>query len=234
MKPWKAFILQQFAKRNIYISRKYHPNDGTITNRIARELAIQGGGILHIGGHEGQEAPLYEEYGIPVIWIEAIPEKFQVLLSNISAFSRQTGICALLGETNQQSVPFFVSDNNAASSSIFLPKQDAGVPFFMREQLVLDMKRLDSIISQEQAQHHRHWVIDVQGAEMNVLVGAGELLRFCNSMIIEAKRESNYIGGTGWDSLVQYLKSKGFIPLWQIGEHDEDNAYFIRVEKRVF
>lgn len=227
------FIIKQFQKRNIYISRKHHPNDGTLALRISAELAKQGQGILHIGGHEGQEAPFYSDLNLPVIWVEALPEKYELLASRIKLYPKQRAICFLLGEKNKPGVTFYLSDNNAASSSIFRPKIGYQHSFSMVEQLTLDMKRLDSVISVSDAKNHRHWVIDVQGAELDVLRGSGKLINFCNSIMVEAKRDSFYQGGTDWDNLVNFLCKNGFVPLWQIGEHDEDNAFFVRVEKRV-
>lgn len=226
-------IIQVFERQNIYISRKYHPNDGTITTRISEELISQGRGVLHIGAHEGQEASFYDKCQVPVIWIEAIPAKFKVLQHKLQAFPNQNAICALIGDSNLPGVEFYISDNNSASSSIFLPNPNANVPFEMIEKTVLEMKRLDDVISSEQMSSFRHWVIDVQGAELKVLHGAGELLKYCNSLIIESKRKSNYQYGATWEELEEFLKLNGFAPLWQIGENDEDNAYFIRIRNRL-
>jgi FkbM family methyltransferase len=233
VRTWKKIIIEQFARRNIYISRKYHPNDGTITKRIQQEMIRQAGGVLHIGAHEGQEAPFYNECDVPVIWIEALPNKYQFLKMFLANYPKQAAICALLGNSNTQQVDFHVSDNNAASSSIYKPIPGPDSPFMMVESIPLEMKRLDSLFSQEKIARYRHWVIDVQGAELDVLKGTGELLRHCDSLIIEAKRVSSYLGGSTWDELVVFLANAGLVPLWQIGEHDEDNAYFLRVKDRI-
>ena len=233
MKQWKAFLVEVLARRNIYVSRKYHPNDGTITLRIQEELAKQAGGILHIGAHEGQEADLYSRFGVPVLWIEAIPSKHEQLLTKLKNFPDQKSICALLGASNENAVKFNVSSNNGASSSLYFPKEKYALLFSMVETLLLDMKRLDTLMSETEIQKYRQWVVDVQGAELAVLQGAGSLIHYCNSLIVEAKRDSYYENGTNWNELTSFLHSKGFIPLWQIGTHDEDNAYFVRVESRV-
>jgi FkbM family methyltransferase len=233
MRKWKKIVIDLFAKRDIYISRKYHPNDGTITKRISQEMINQGGGVLHIGAHEGQEAEFYFECGVPVIWIEALPQKVEFLVRKLSAFPNQEAHLALLGDSNVHDVEFNISDNNAASSSLFMPQSSLNLPFKMTNTILLQMKRLDGIFDAEKLSGFKHWVIDVQGAELKVLQGAGALLEFCNSLVIEAKRFSNYLDGCTWDEIVVFLKGKGFIPLWQIGENDEDNAFFLRVENRI-
>ena len=226
-------VIDLFAKRDIYISRKYHPNDGTITKRISQEMISQGGGVLHIGAHEGQEAEFYFESGVPVIWIEALPSKFEFLIKKLTEFPNQEAHLALLGDSYLKEVEFNISDNNAASSSLFKPQSSSTLPFKMTHTILLQMKRLDGIFNKDKLQGFKHWVIDVQGAELKVLQGAGALLDFCNSLVIEAKRDSNYLGGCTWDELVVFLNEKGFTPLWQIGENDEDNAFFLRVKNRI-
>jgi hypothetical protein len=78
-----------------------------------------------------------------------------------------------------------------------------------------------------------HWVVDVQGAELPVLRSSGDYINYCNSLVIEAKEESYYRGGTKYSDLLTFLLSKGFIPLWAIEEGVEDNVFFIRTKNRL-
>ena len=72
------------------------------------------------------------------------------------------------------------------------------------------MRRLDDIQSIEQIQNFKHWVIDVQGAELNVIRGAEKLINECQSLQIEVKNISDYIGGSSWINVKDFLFSKGF------------------------
>jgi hypothetical protein len=76
-----------------------------------------------------------------------------------------------------------------------------------------------------------HWVVDVQGAELAVLSGAGELINSCNSLVIEGKEKSYYLGGTSYSALRSKLESLGFMPLWEIEENAEDDVFYVRVNK---
>ena len=46
-------------------------------------------GVIHVGASEGQERDLYAAFGLNVIWIEPIPEVFQVLRDNIAELQTQ-------------------------------------------------------------------------------------------------------------------------------------------------
>jgi hypothetical protein len=95
------------------------------------------------------------------------------------------------------------------------------------------MSRLDSIISENVIAQLPHWVVDVQGAELPVLSGAGSFIRYCNSMVVKAKNKSYYSGGTSYPELREFLRQEGFTPLWEIDENGEDNIFFLRIEGRL-
>ncbi|MCX8155514.1 MAG: hypothetical protein N3J91_03510, partial [Verrucomicrobiae bacterium] len=67
-------------------------------------------GVIHIGAHTGQEAKLYAQYNLPVLWIEAVEEYYNRLVENIKSYPEQTAVNALLGSKNNQEVNFFVGD----------------------------------------------------------------------------------------------------------------------------
>lgn len=54
--------------------------------------------------------------------------------------------------------------------------------------------------------------IDVQGAELEVLKGAGEVLRNTEYLILETSLFRFFIGGPQFDAVVEFMKSKGFVP----------------------
>ena len=85
-------ILNSLEKRNIYLTRKNHPNDFTILRRISEELIKQAKGVLHIGAHIGQEAEFYFKCGVPVLWFEGNPNVYQILKININPFKNQKAV----------------------------------------------------------------------------------------------------------------------------------------------
>lgn len=221
--------LDKLEDRNIFVTRKRHPNDFMLSQRIQACLIKNSPDVLHIGAHIGQEAPFYAECDAGVIWIEANPNSIQELEENISKFSGQKAFNLLLGKQTSSGIPFFIATNEGASSSIFTfrDSENTGSPK-MSDVLILDMFRLDDVFDSKDLETYRHWVLDVQGAEIEVLEGAGKLLSVARSILVESKRYSEYKGGANWDDLLNFLKSRGFQNMWNPIENEEDNILFIR------
>lgn len=206
-----------------------------IETRIHASFVEIFGGVLHIGAHKGQEADWYDKHAASVLWIEANPEIYHMLIQQIASFENQRAMLALLGDINQDSVPFHVSSNDAASSSIFEFGPELGfeeLGLSMTKTLYLPMVRLDSILSVADAASHPHWVLDVQGSELNVLKGSGTLLDECLSIYIEVSTREVYKGGVLFQELKEFLADKGFIPLWNPLNMSHENVIFTKVAKR--
>jgi hypothetical protein len=63
-------------------------------------------GIIHIGANSGQERELNASKGLPVLWIEPIPDIYEKLVSNLRNFPNQQAVQALLYDRDGvQSVP---------------------------------------------------------------------------------------------------------------------------------
>jgi len=229
-KSIRNLLITYFEGKNIFITRKRHWNDFALSSRIQSTFILLSPNVLHIGAHSGQEAEFYENCRAQVLWLEANPEQMPELVKNISRFPKQTAKNFLLGDKQEHAVPFFVSENQGASSSIFELTDSAltTAPKLVR-QLNLDMYRLEDLFSSRELGTFRHWVLDVQGAELQVLKGAGNLLKCAQSILIEAKRESEYKGGVSWNELQDFLHENGFQNLWEPIDNEEDNILFIRV-----
>src|SRR5437867_2429974 len=77
-------------------------------------------GVVHVGGHFGEEASLYERFDLPVVWIEALPSSHRRLQENLKNHPRQQAIQALCTDKSNQPYQFGVSNNSEGiSSSIF-------------------------------------------------------------------------------------------------------------------
>ena len=216
-------------KCNIYISRESILSREKFAEGIENEIIKKSNGVLHIGAHLGQEGKRYFESGVPVLWVEAVPNVHEKLLRNISIFPNQNAICALLGDQNDIDIQFNLASNNNASSSIFTFGDELGFDgLSMNSQISLRMKRLDSIYDLEDLANYQHWVVDVQGAELLVLKGAGKLIQNCKSLLIEVSTRQVYRGGVLWEELVNFLSDFDLMPLWQPGNSSHENIIFIK------
>ena len=81
---------------------------------------------------------------------------------------------------------------------------------FIEEKLV-EVKTLDNIVkSSDFAIKDVGLKIDTEGFEMEVLKGAGELLKKCNFVICEASIEKRFEDGYSFSDLVVFMSSKNF------------------------
>jgi len=224
-------LLRKILNTNgIFIYNSEVSRDRHIINGIRKKIILTHRGVLHIGAHYGQEASFYADLGASVIWVEAIPEKYTVLCKKLSEFPNQKAMCALLGSTNKNKIKFYISSNDGASSSIYSFGDNTQFKNLeMVSSVFLKMKRLDSCFSIKDISAYPHWVIDVQGAELEVLKGAGGLLRYCHSLEIEVTSRNLYLGGANAQEVINFLKLNGFMALQEhkIGSHED--LFFIRV-----
>jgi FkbM family methyltransferase len=222
-------IQNQLGKYGLYVARTEQWNSYNLISEIHCNFLQSVNGIIHIGGHAGQEASFYDSIKKSVIWFEAVPKYFQELLTNISSFPNQRAINSLLGNENLEGIRFNIASNNGGSSSIY--EFDAEHNFAnvsMASQIQLTMKRLDAILSESEIEKFDHWILDVQGAELMVLEGSGSLLSYCNSLYVEVSRRAIYQGGTKWEELNNFLTSNGFISLWVPPNRSHTDVLFVR------
>jgi FkbM family methyltransferase len=179
-------------------------------------------GVLHLGAHKGQEADIYQWLGKKVIWIEAIPRIFDQLKDNLYFYDNQEAYCLLLGDADNVKRSFFISNNDSASSSLFkFSKNTLDGKYFsdtklkIKDRIILEMTKLDSFIKKNDINisEYNHWIIDVQGAELLVLKGAENSLKFCDSLLIEVSKVDIYQDGVLWPELRNWLSKRNFYPI---------------------
>jgi FkbM family methyltransferase len=174
------------------------------------DLISQSRGVLHIGAHVGLESKAYSDKKKPVIFIEADPKTFLVLENNISIYRDQKAYNFLLGD-EEKIVDFHIANNKSESSSIFpFSKENEIKNLSASEVTPIPMTRLDSKFTMNDLDNYDHWVIDVQGAELMVLEGAGQLLSVCKTIFIECSMTEFYEGGAMWNQIFEFLNRNGF------------------------
>lgn len=112
-------IQNQLGKYGLYVARTEQWNSYNLISEIHCNFLRSVNGIIHIGGHAGQEASFYDSIKKSVIWFEAVPKCFQELLTNISSFPNQRAINSLLRNENLKGIRFNIASNNGGSSSIY-------------------------------------------------------------------------------------------------------------------
>jgi FkbM family methyltransferase len=226
----RELLHKRLQSVNVYMYLSEGSRDRNVINDFRRRILIGSKGVLHIGAHEGQEANYYKDLGLRVMWVEAIPEKYKILKKRLLTFSEQKCVNALLGSQNQKNIKFFLSSNDSQSSSIYdFGNQVQVKNLIMVDSIELEMKRLDACFTRKIVSNYPHWVVDVQGAELEVLKGAGKLLDNCYSLQVEVTSRDYYRNGAIAQEVIDFLGAKGFVNLQKhkIGYHED--LLFVRV-----
>ena len=116
------------------------------TNTMQKNLLASCSGVLHIGAHFGQEAKLYSDNALKVMWIEGDPQTYRVLQENLAAHPGQSARLILLGEIDKE-VDFYITNNDGQSSSVYV--LNSNIPYRNLEIVAstkLSQKRLDSFL----------------------------------------------------------------------------------------
>ena len=178
-------------------------------------------GILHIGANTGGEANYYSSLGKRVVWIEGDPEVFNVLLKNIELHKDQEAICALLSDKQELST-FYIADNNGLSSSVHqILEVDNHWKIKMVSTKLLKTEIFDNLAISKVSDLD-FWIIDVQGHEYEVLVGASKRIMWARWILVEISTKQFYEKQRVFKDVDSLLSNHGFMRLHEpMDEHCE-------------
>ncbi len=177
---------------------------------LFEKWGIECSGILHCGSSTAQERFIYAELGIPeVIWIEAIPEVFEVAKENLKPFHNQIAINACLSNVDDEEVIFNISNNESQSSS-FLELGHHKIihpEVHYIDSIVLNTIRLDSLFNllERDMKHLNFANFDLQGAELLALQGLGKLINQFDYIYLEVNKCEVYKNCATIDQIDDFL-----------------------------
>lgn len=156
-------------------------------------------GVIHCGANLAQEKELYDQLiDGEVLWIEALPDVFERMKIMIQPFHRQTAIKACLSNVDGKTVAFNISSNDAQSSS-YLEfgehlKIHPDVSFV--DCVALKTMRLDTLFNllERDISKINFLNLDLQGAELDALQGAGKILNQIDYILTECNNKRTYVG----------------------------------------
>ncbi len=167
--------------------------------------------VLHIGAHHGQEAETYRALGAKrVTWVEANPAVVPVLRQNVEPLGHSV-LTALVTDRTGDTVAFHVTNNEQSSSVLSLGTHRYEHPeVVVTESLQLRTTTLDDLCEREGVPTPDLLVMDVQGAEMLVLRGAGRILEGVGCIYAEVNERPVYSGAALLPDFDSYLSERGF------------------------
>jgi len=123
--------------------------------------------LLTIGAHEAEELPGYSSAGISkVLWVEANPLKWQLLVDKISPFPDMVlGKFAAAAVSNQEAILNVASNGQSSSILQFGSHQDSYPKIKFVDKVVVDLLTVDDWIDQLGAirKTYNFVNIDIQG-----------------------------------------------------------------------
>lgn len=191
-------------------------------------------GIVHVGAHDGEERHEYASY--PVIWFEAHPEYARRLQGHLREFPRQVGYEALLSDVDGETVTFWVTDNEVASSQ-FEPYLELAVNTHVHvaEQVQLTTVRFDTFlvshglnIFDNAMDPYNYLVLDTQGSELLVLKGMGEYVQSFDAIQTEYSIEERYKGGAQLSDLDDFLTPLGYVRVFPETPINHADALYVK------
>jgi FkbM family methyltransferase len=221
---WPALGLATFNEKEMIF------DDGTVFPRFLSKK------LLFIGASEMGEINNYVSDYEKGIFIEALPNVFPYLAHNIELankkFNRQyIPMNALCTSESGKQYTFNVFSNFGQSSSIYQPNNETWYWDHVNKtgEIELVSQRVEDIVD---ISSEFDCVIDVQGAELEVLKGFGEKnFALMNHLKIEVSKTPYYKGGVLFDELNLFLNEKGFElePGQEIPDHGD--VFYVKKSK---
>ncbi len=222
VKSLKKFVKKIFNFFDLKLIKNKYKKKEINTNLPSEkllELMRNCSGIMHFGAHRGDEAPIYNWFGKKVIWFEANPNIFESLVENLFPYNGQVAYRELLLDVKSKNIPFYLSNNDEASSSIFEfgelsvgEKKIWDRKLKMKDKIFIDSETLDDFVENKNinVNEYNHWVVDVQGSEFLFFKGASESLKLCKSIYVEISEGEVYKGGAQLKEIQDFLEKKNF------------------------
>jgi len=194
----------------------------------AHNIKIEG--ILHVGAHECEELDGYINYGLTqndIIWIDALQEKVDSMnkLGIINIYCNAiSNIC--------ETTTFNIANNYMSSSLLKFGTHSNYFPeiIYTEERTIqtITLEKFFEINNLNNAKYN-FWNLDIQGTELNALIGGAKLLHYVDAIYLEVNVEELYKNCATLNVIESFLKTHGFINVaMYINNEQYGDALFIK------
>ena len=175
--------------------------------------------VLQVGAHIGQEITAFQAYGVDwALMVEPQDEAFRKLSKRAARREHFIAVQALCSNEDGVECDFYVASNDGASSSLMRPTRHLQEypKITFPDRVKMTSTTLDSLVMREADRRPEldpacfdTLLIDVQGAELKVLMGATRLLAGIRQVFTEVSYDL-YENGATLDQLQGFLGAFGF------------------------
>ncbi len=210
-----------------------------IHKHIINQYNIKPCGVIHIGAHIGEEIEHYIDIGIKkLIYIEANYEVMDALKNNVNKYKNKIDVEIYnFAITDKKGLFDFYVTNNLMSSSLYklkLHKKYYPDVFEAKTIKVFGITFDDFIIEYNiNISDYNILVMDIQGAELNVLKGATKNINNFEMIVSEISREEIYDGGCLHNQLTEFLEGNNFKMLNFFENQGKPNDDAIYISRRI-
>lgn len=201
---------------------------------IKRYYDLEPSGLIHVGAHNGQEVGAYKASGSrPVLLVEAQDGPYAKLVEAVDGEPGFHPIQACCSSVGGRQVDFRIASSSGQASSYLKPEKHLeyypGIKF--DESVPMTTSTLDEIILDNHLvpEQFEYLALDVQGAEMDILVGADKTLPHIKFAWLEVNFGGLYEGDTGLYPMIDFMRGRGFdLYFLRMGRKTWGDALFIR------
>lgn len=196
-------------------------------------FGIKPTGVLHVGGHEGNEITTYRAKGIsPVVFVEANPDLAGGLRDRFTSDSDVTVIESAAAEEEGQAT-FNITSMNQSSSLLELKDHAKLYPKIgVEKKITVRTALIDTLLDEAGIEPSTldFIAMDIQGAELKALKGATGLLKHIKALQIEVNYSELYDGCPLIHEIDVFLEDHGFIRVMTNTPYSEEwgDALYVR------
>lgn len=193
-------------------------------------------GIIHIGGHTGEEIHDYYSAGVKnVIWVEANPSVFERLHHNTARYPGNFAYNTLISDKDGEQAEFNITNNGESSSMLKLERHLQHHPHIhVVGSLNLPTKTFDTLVKENgiDASKYDFLNMDIQGAELMALKGMQCTLNHIDMIYTEVNSGEVYSGCAKIGEIDEFLLEKGFERVeTKMTEYEWGDALYIKKTK---
>lgn len=193
-------------------------------------------GILHIGAHLAEEADIYADMDVQVLWVDPLIENWSFIDDKLQSDPKYRGqgvLCALVTDKDDEEIDFHITNYAGMSSSIF---EFGTHPTFSPDTVFVETRRLRTRTIDNIIEHFdppfgalfNFLNMDIQGAELKALQGASQLIPQLDYIMCEVNKEEVYKGCAKVWEIDEFLTDFTRVETSWVGEQGWGDAFFCR------